>query len=73
MIKINQKDMSGLTVQGGRLINNRPDGVTGIQQVARMRKELKREEKISMMEEAMFRAEVRADMHTSIMGKYREI
>lgn len=50
-----------LTVKNGRLINNRPNGITGIQQAAQIKKELKREQKISMMEEAMFRAEMRAD------------
>ena len=62
MIKINLRDTPGLTVKDGRLQNSRPDGVTGIQHAADMRKMLKREEKISMMEEANYRAEMRADM-----------
>lgn len=52
-----------LTVRNGRLINNRPNGITGIQQAAQIKKEMKREKKISMMEEAI----VRAEMKTEIM------
>jgi hypothetical protein len=62
MIKINLKGTPGLTIKDGRLQNNRPDGVTGIQHAADMRKMMRREEKISMMEEANYRAEMRADM-----------
>jgi len=51
-----------LTVRNGRLINNRPNDVTGIQQAAQIKKEMKKQEKISMMEEAIFRAEMRADL-----------
>jgi hypothetical protein len=62
MMKINLKGTPGLTVKNGRLQNNLPDGVTGIQHAADMRKMRRREEKISMMEEATFRAEMRSDM-----------
>jgi hypothetical protein len=56
-----------LTVRNGRLINNRPNDVTGIQQAAQIKKDLKREQKISMMEEAMYRAEMRSNMMESLM------
>lgn len=69
MMKINLKGTPGLTVKNGRLVNDRPDGMTGIQHAADMRKMLKREEKISMMETAMYRAEMRADMGEYMMGK----
>ena len=55
-------NMTGLEMRAGRLINNAPDGMTGIQQAANARKMMKREEKMSMMTEAMYRAEMRADM-----------
>lgn len=55
-----------LTVRNGRLVNNRPNDVTGIQQAAQIKKDLKREQKIQMMEEAMYRAEMRADMMESL-------
>lgn len=69
MMKINLKGTRGLTVKDGRLQNDRPDGVTGIQHAADMRKMMRREEKISMMEQAMYRAEMRADMEEKIYGK----
>tara|TARA_R100000664_G_C2736629_1_gene125944 strand:- start:576 stop:773 length:198 start_codon:yes stop_codon:yes gene_type:complete len=33
--------MDGLTIKGGRLINNRPEPESGIARAARLRKELK--------------------------------
>ena len=67
-MKINLRDTRGLTMKDGRLQNERPDGVSGIQHVADMRKMMRREEKISMMETAMYRAEMRADMEEKIGG-----
>jgi hypothetical protein len=58
-----------LTVKNGRLINNRPNGVTGIQQAAQIKNDLKREKKIEMMTEAIYRAEMRSEMVESMMGK----
>lgn len=68
MMKINLKDTRGLTMKDGRLQNERPDGVSGIQHAANMRKMMKREEKVSVMEEAMYRAEMRADMKEMMGG-----
>jgi hypothetical protein len=45
--------MPGMPVVGGRLINNRPDGMTGIAHIAEMKKSAKRAEKISMYADAM--------------------
>lgn len=55
---------NGLEVRNGRLINNRPDGVTGIQQLCETKKMLKREQKIEMMVEA----DVRASMREKMLG-----
>lgn len=55
---------NGLSVQRGRLVNNRPDGVTGIQQMCEAKKMRKREQKIDMMVEA----DVRASMRERMMG-----
>lgn len=55
-----------LTVRNGRLINNRPNGMTGIQQAAQIRKEVKREKKIQMMEEAIVRAEMKTEVMEAI-------
>ena len=52
----------GLTMNGGMEINNRPDGVTGIQQAAAIKKGIKREEKIQMMSEAVFLGNIRSEM-----------
>ena len=61
--------INGLTVKNGRLINNRPNGVTGIQQAAQIKKEMKRQEKISLMEEAIVRAKIKEDIMESFMEK----
>ncbi len=53
--------MDGLTVKGGRLINNRPDGISGIQEACMLKKSMKRANKIEMMAEAIELGEMRAD------------
>lgn len=52
----------GLTVNGGMLINNRPDGQTGIQQAAQAKKIVKKSEKVQMMAEAVFLGNIRSEM-----------
>lgn len=52
----------GLTVNGGMEINNRPDGVTGIQQAAAMKKEIKRAQKIQMYSEAVYLGNIKSEM-----------
>jgi hypothetical protein len=52
----------GLTVKDGMLINNRPDGQTGIAQAAQLRKSMKRAEKISTMATAFSMGEMVSDM-----------
>ncbi len=54
--------LDGLEVRNGRLINNAPDGMTGIQKLAMVKKARYVEEKTMIMENAMYRAEMRADM-----------
>jgi hypothetical protein len=53
----------GLRVEGGRLINNRPDGMTGIQQMAMARKSAKVESKINMAAQGYVRGEQIAEMN----------
>jgi ABC-type uncharacterized transport system ATPase component len=48
----NTGSFDGLTVKDGMLINNRPDGETGIAQAARMKKSMHRAEKIATMSAA---------------------
>lgn len=64
MYNMKRKDMSGLGMKDGRMINERPCGMTGIQHAAEMKKMLKREQKIEMMVEA----DVRASMREKMMG-----
>ena len=53
---------SGLDVQGGRLINNRPDGMTGIAQAAIAKKAMKRMDKVGMIAEGVSMGYMRAEM-----------
>lgn len=52
----------GLTVNKGMLINNRPDGQTGIQQAAQAKKVVKKIEKVQMMAEAVYLGNIRSEM-----------
>jgi hypothetical protein len=53
---------SGLDVEGGRLINNRPDGMTGIAQMAANKKIMKRIDKVDMIAEGTSLGYMRAEM-----------
>jgi hypothetical protein len=43
----------GLTIKNGRLINNRPTGITGIQEAAQIKSDLKKSKKLEMYSEAI--------------------
>ena len=49
--------MNGLTVKNGRLVNERPDGMTGIQQAANMKRIITEDRKIKMIADGIERAE----------------
>lgn len=51
--------INGLHIKNGRLINDRPDGETGIQQAARIKKAMKNQKKIDMIADGIGRAEMR--------------
>ncbi len=53
---------SGLDVQGGRLINNRPDGVSGIVQAAAARKAMKHMNKVDMIAAGVSMGNMRSEM-----------
>ena len=53
---------SGLDVQGGRLINNRPDGVSGIVQAAAARKAMKKMDKVDMIAAGVSMGNMRSEM-----------
>ena len=58
---------NGLNVRDGRLVNDRPCGTIGIQAAAQARKERKRQDKISMIEEAVNRSERKEMMMESLL------
>ena len=58
------KTMEGLRIQNGRLINDRPDSITGLQRMAQMKKAMKRQEKISIMVDAMRRKDMLDDIRS---------
>ena len=60
MLSINLKPT--LNVKGGRLVNNAPCSNIGINEAAKMRKERKREEKISMIAQGYERGEMMSEM-----------
>lgn len=55
------KDM-GFTVKGGRLINDSPDQMTGIERVAKFKKEIKRAEKVRIIAEGNELANANIDL-----------
>ena len=52
----------GLTMKNGRLINNRPDGQTGIAQAAQVRKSMKQAEKIMVVAKGTAMGEMMSEM-----------
>lgn len=61
-IYANSQKYSGLTVKNGRLINNRPDGQTGIAQAADIRKSMKKAEKVMIVAKGTAIGEMMSDM-----------
>ncbi len=49
--------MDGLTIKNGRLINNRPNNITGIQEAANIKKAAKRARKMEEIAEGIRLAE----------------
>ena len=50
--------VEGLYVKDGRLVNDRPNGMTGIAKAAMMKKALKKQENISEIAEGIRRAQM---------------
>lgn len=50
-------DMNGLVVRGGRLMNERPNGITGIQEAAANRKMQKEAAKADVIAQGIMKAE----------------
>ena len=49
--------MDGLTIKNGRLVNERPVGMTGIQEAANMKRIIDENRKIKMIADGIERAE----------------
>ena len=67
MIKINKdpkiSDMvDGLYVKNGRLINGRPNGMSGIEQAANMKRIIDEDRKIKMIADGIERSEMRKNL-----------
>lgn len=60
----------GLNVQDGRLVNNRPDGMTGIQHMAMSRKAMRYEKKVNMYAEGVARGEQMNEMNEMMSSMY---
>lgn len=54
--------VSGLSVRDGMLINNRPDGRTGISEAVELKKAIHKSEKISTMSDAFMIGSMRSEM-----------
>tara|TARA_R110001606_G_scaffold386943_1_gene551283 strand:- start:408 stop:617 length:210 start_codon:yes stop_codon:yes gene_type:complete len=54
--------VDGLYVKNGRLINGRPNGMSGIEQAANMKRIIDEDRKIKMIADGIERAEMRKDM-----------
>ena len=52
----------GLSVNDGMMINNRPDGVTGIRQMSELKKAVKKAEKVQMMAESVYLGNIKTEM-----------
>tara|TARA_R110001583_G_scaffold144185_10_gene296221 strand:- start:1247 stop:1438 length:192 start_codon:yes stop_codon:yes gene_type:complete len=59
-------DYSGLTIKNGRLINNRPQGLTGIAEASMYRKQMKKQYKIDSIADGIERASMRMDQDKNI-------
>lgn len=57
---------SGLDVKNGRLINNRPDGITGIAEAANSRKIMKRMEKVDVISEGVSLGNMKSEMFENL-------
>ena len=65
MHKMNMKyqSMGGLRVEGGRLINDRPTGMSGIEEAAMLRRAFKRSKKVDMYADGIELAEGRKNFY----------
>lgn len=58
--------MDGLRIKGGRLINDRPASESGLAKLCRVKKELKRMEKVSIIADGVQMGEAREQLFKMI-------
>ena len=56
----------GLTIKDGRLINDRPDGVSGIERASMLRQQMKKQYKIDFIADGIERAKMRMNNDRNI-------
>ena len=54
------KSMGGLTVKGGRLINDRVDGLSGISQANNLRRSLEKNKRVNEIADGIVLSEVKS-------------
>ena len=54
-------DYSGLRIQNGKLINDRPTGMSGIEEASMRRQQMKKQYKIDCIADGIERAKMRMD------------
>ncbi len=54
--------VDGLYVKDGRLINGRPNSMSGIEKIAQMKKAIDKERMVNKIADGILRAEMRKDM-----------
>jgi hypothetical protein len=62
-MKMKYQSMGGLRVEKGRLINDRPNGISGIEQAAMLRKAMRRAKKVDMYADGIDLAEGRKNFY----------
>jgi hypothetical protein len=60
--------LNGLGIKKGRLVNNAPQAVSGIAKMAELRKEMKKSQKISIVREGTYQAEMMSDLNEKLSG-----
>ncbi len=65
--------VNGLYVKNGRLINDRPDGITGIQMAANARRGIKKAERVAEIAEGVRMAEEMKSMDDMIRIKVKKL
>lgn len=59
----------GLLIKNGRLVNDRPTGITGIQEAIDIKKSMKKASKLAMYSEAVSLGVQKAELMDELKGK----